>query len=1098
MRKFYLILLSMCSMYLISAQNKVAGYEYWFNDQFDQKVNIDLNDNETVDLQLDIDATTLNDGMHQLNLMCYDTEGKYSSALSGFFFKMKISTVTQNSVAGYRYWFDQETTYTDVDLNTGALDDIVIDLDLNNRPPGPILLHLQTYDATGYFSSTISRFITGRQSDHMQQLVYWFNGNAMEKTTVELNHSKSTDLNTMLDVSGLPTGINQVNLYATDDQGQVSTPVSALFYKLPGIHKDVNEIEKLTFWYDENCDAKKEIIAESGSEIIMLDALDAQGLTQGLHQLNWFFSDSRNMYSSPGSVFFFKAGVSDNEMNLIKAYEYWLDNDFNNRIIVQLDSALNPADLMLQPDFSELTQENHTFNFRSQDGKGLWSTQIFEVFLRDSIKIIDADRIETCEKSIVQFQNILSSEKFKFEWNFGDGNTSESAEPEHYFAKAGNYQVGLKATDLVNALDSTYYIWIKVLPVYQFETQKNIQVGSIYEWRGKVYQEEGIYFDPFSTIHGCDSIYVLNLTLSDSLFSYPKDILLSGNTIFENSGKGTLIGKFTTIDNDPDEIFTYTIVNQDTINKPFYLEGGNLLSNQVFNFEQLNDLKLTVQVQDKFGYTFLKLFQIFVMNVNEQPYAIQISDTLVSESAAKNEFIARFNTLDPDGMDNYKYSLISDAEADDNASFLLDGDKLLNRILFNYEHKKDYMIRVVVTDQGGLTYAAKFHIHVVNENESPYELTISNYKMMENQSEGSFVGKFSAMDPENDTLSYVFTSGEGDVDNDQFEIREDSLFALHSFDYEKKNTYFVRIKAGDQGGLSTSRNFTIQIMDVEDNTGIWNILIDNNLVDENASEPAFVGKLSTEGGFGLMRHFEFVIGDGDLDNKLFQIRNDSLFSMRTFNFEDRSIYFTRIHARDEAGTGMSKLMVILINDINESPYGMYLMNNNIDELLPVYSYVSQLITFDEDRMDDHSYSLAAGDGDVDNSKFIIRNDSLLTASVLHYKDKSILNLRIQTTDKGGKVYSMKTSISLNNLTGTEDLLNTQFKAFFSGDMLIIKALGHSGSRFELLDMNGKILMAEEQLDEAGSYRTHMINTGFYILNIIENNQVIWQTTIQKR
>ena len=383
-------------------------------------------------------------------------------------------------------------------------------------------------------------------------------------------------------------------------------------------------------------------------------------------------------------------------------------------------------------------------------------------------------------------------------------------------------------------------------------------------------------------------------------------------------------------------------------------------------------------------------------------------------------------------------------------------------------------------------------------NRPPTAISISNYQITENLPIRSFIGKFTTADPDEDeTFTYTFTSGENDIDNGSFIISGDSLLSGAMFDFEKKNTYFIRIKVTDSRGASFSRSFTIVILDIDENpVPITDIRLTNHSVDENNVPVTFVGKLSTIGGIGPDYQYSFVTGDGDFDNNKFRVSNDSLFALVSFDFESRSLYFTRIQTTDGVGATYSKLMLLLVNDINEDPYAMYLTNTTVDEKLPALSFVSKMITFDEDRIDHHTYSLIAGEGDADNAYFTIRNDSLLTNEVLIYEEKQAFNIRIQTTDKGGKTYSMKVTVNLNNTSGINLVSDSRYNAYFSNDMLMVKSpVNGYEMRIEMFNITGQLVLKETLDNNDCIFRLNGMSQGIYILNFIENNQVVQQRRV---
>jgi hypothetical protein len=432
--------------------------------------------------------------------------------------------------------------------------------------------------------------------------------------------------------------------------------------------------------------------------------------------------------------------------------------------------------------------------------------------------------------------------------------------------------------------------------------------------------------------------------------------------------------------------------------------------------------------------------------------------------------------------------------------FSIDGNKLVSKAVFDFELKNELSIRIEVEDKGGLKYSQPFVIRIIDQNDNPTSINLSNHQILENQALGTLIGQFTTTDQDADeNFTYTFTSGENDIDNGSFIISGDSLLSAEMYDFEKKATYFIRIKVTDKNGGSFSRSFTIVILDIDENpVPITDIRLTNHSVDENNEPSVFLGKLSTVGGIGPNFNYSFVTGDGDYDNKLFSISNDSLFAKTTFDFESRSLYFTRVETTDEVGATYSKLMLLLVNDINEDPYAMYLTNNTVDEKLPELSFVSKIITFDEDRMDYHTYSLIEGEGDADNAYFTIRNDSLLTNEVLIYEQKQAFNIRIQTRDKGGKTYSMKVIVNLNNTSGVDLVSDNRYNAYFSQDMLVVKS-PESGSemRIEMYNITGQIVLKEMLESDESNFRQPGISKGVYILNFIEKDQVVQQRRILK-
>ncbi|NWF77640.1 MAG: hypothetical protein HXY36_03495 [Chloroflexi bacterium] len=110
------------------------------------------------------------------------------------------------------------------------------------------------------------------------------------------------------------------------------------------------------------------------------------------------------------------------------------------------------------------------------------------------------------------------------------------------------------------------------------------------------------------------------------------------------------------------------------------------------------------------------------------------------------------------------------------------------------------------------------HIRItVYYSSPPTDITLSNTSVAENEPANTVVGNFSTTDPDpGDTFIYTLVSGEGDEDNDSFNILDDSLRTSESFDYETKNSYSIRVRSTDQDELWVEKQFTITVTNVNE------------------------------------------------------------------------------------------------------------------------------------------------------------------------------------------------------------------------------------------------------------------------------------------
>jgi VCBS repeat-containing protein len=135
----------------------------------------------------------------------------------------------------------------------------------------------------------------------------------------------------------------------------------------------------------------------------------------------------------------------------------------------------------------------------------------------------------------------------------------------------------------------------------------------------------------------------------------------------------------------------------------------------------------------------------------------------------------------------------------------------------NFEVKSSYTFTVVATDNGtpGLTAEKVVTVSVTDVNDAPTDIALSNNSVTENNAVSSVVGTLSTTDVDaGDSFTYTLVSGAGSTDNVSFTIVGSDLKAAASFNFEAKQSYSVRIRTNDTGGLSTENTFVITVKDV--------------------------------------------------------------------------------------------------------------------------------------------------------------------------------------------------------------------------------------------------------------------------------------------
>jgi len=202
---------------------------------------------------------------------------------------------------------------------------------------------------------------------------------------------------------------------------------------------------------------------------------------------------------------------------------------------------------------------------------------------------------------------------------------------------------------------------------------------------------------------------------------------------------------------------------------------------------------------------------------NTAPTNITLSTATVNENNVAGAGIIDLTAIDANIGEVFTYTLVAGTGDTDNASFTINGPSLQAVASFDFETKTSYSFRLKVTDKGGLSFEKDFTITVANVNEAPTALALSNTSVLENAASGTTVGTLAGTDADaGDTHTYTLVTGTGSTDNASFTITGTTLSTAAVFNFEAKNSYAVRVRVTDAGGLSFERAFTITVTDVNE------------------------------------------------------------------------------------------------------------------------------------------------------------------------------------------------------------------------------------------------------------------------------------------
>ena len=497
----------------------------------------------------------------------------------------------------------------------------------------------------------------------------------------------------------------------------------------------------------------------------------------------------------------------------------------------------------------------------------------------------------------------------------------------------------------------------------------------------------------------------------------PTDLSLAPATLAENTGDNAAVGLFTTTDPNTGDTFTYTLVTGtgDTDNAAFAIVGNQLQIVSSPDFETKPTYAIRVRTRDAGGLNFEKALTIAITDVNEAPTNVTLSSLAVPENVPAASSVGTFTTTDPDTGNTFTYTLVTGVSSTDNAAFTIVGNQLQINASPNFEAKPTYSIRVRSTDAGTLSTEKVLTINVTDLNEAPTAITLTPDSVDENIVPGFSVGNLQAIDEDaSETHTYKLVTGLGDNDNGVFTLTSAGQLIINvSPDYEKKQSYSIRVETTDKGGLKFTQAVTVKVNDIVEDGSPTNVLISSSNVKENDPPNTLIGKLTTIDPDSTVFTYALVAGFGD--NAAFAIGgmgNDQLFLTNSADFETKPSYSIKVRTTDDTGRSLDKLLTINVTNVNEAPTNLSLSNGVLDENV-VNPVVGLLTTTDPDIGDTFTNTLAPGFGD--NAAFTIVGNELRINTPPNFEAKPTYSLRITSTDAGGLSVTKDFGITINNL-----------------------------------------------------------------------------------
>ena len=401
---------------------------------------------------------------------------------------------------------------------------------------------------------------------------------------------------------------------------------------------------------------------------------------------------------------------------------------------------------------------------------------------------------------------------------------------------------------------------------------------------------------------------------------------------------------------------------------------------------------------------------ITVNDLNEAPTAVSLSNATVGENAA-GAAVGTVIITDPDDPAGAFGG--HDVAVDDARFEIVDGVlKLKDGVTLDHEGEGSVTVTITATDDGGLAVVETFQIVVVDANEAPTAIGLSDTSVDE-ATTGAVVGTVAVSDP--DDPAEPFGSHTITVDDDRFEVVGDTLKLRDSIalDHETGDQVTVTVTATDDGGASVSQGFVIAVNDVDE--APTTISLSNGSVDENVAG-AEVGTLTVTdpddptGSFGMhslaVSDWRFEVVDGALKLKPGFI----------LDHEAGESVTVTVTATSGGGASLSQAFDIIVNDLNEVPslpFGSF----TVSETAGIGAVVGAVVGTDPDHSAEPFGTLTYDLTNDAGGLFTIdaATGEITTAAALDHEAAASHSIVVTVTDGGGSSASRSYTINVADI-----------------------------------------------------------------------------------
>jgi hypothetical protein len=249
----------------------------------------------------------------------------------------------------------------------------------------------------------------------------WFDDKFNNKLNFDISPRNTLTVQASIPTDGLAVGLHSINFRFNDQYDQSSPITTDLFVKTPTVTEgETIGIVGYEYWFDNGFNNRLGSGFDATTTFNFNEALDVAGLSYGLHSFSMRFIDNANNWSPTTTDLFVKERLSASATPQIIKFQYWFDDDFQNKV----SQNITPTELytlISNMPTTGLLNGVHTISFRFSDNVPAWSPITKDTFTKNAVLPVELTKfIGKCQdnKVVLNWQTASEQNSDYFELLF--------------------------------------------------------------------------------------------------------------------------------------------------------------------------------------------------------------------------------------------------------------------------------------------------------------------------------------------------------------------------------------------------------------------------------------------------------------------------------------------------------------------------------------------------------------------------------------------------------------------------------------------------------------------------------------------------------